>query len=135
MQEDRPPPQSHLRELGWVVVHVMRVLTVLPFIEFGRRHRGAGPLIVQLRRNAAKNFRSDVRTRAQLQRAIQFVDGLLPVQGSCYRRALLAISLDPSASADKLSIGLKLRDRFFSGHAWLPSRACSNDDYDVVFEI
>lgn len=71
--------------------------------------------------------------RARLQRLIRLVDRVFPDGGNCYRRSLLEIALDSTASKETLYMGLKQHGALNSGHAWLESEGSPRESYDARF--
>ena len=113
----------------------VRVLTVVPYVEWGRRHRGPGPLTAKLRkRGAAGPVRSQQR-RVVLRKLIGAVDARMPGGPNCYRRALIEMSLDAGAAREPLSLGLRPHGGPKSGHAWLGAPEPGAEVYQARFEI
>jgi hypothetical protein len=114
-------------------VETLRVARALPVVELGRRLRGPGPLVEELRRRAKRAPRRTPEGRALLQRVIAGIDRRLPGDPSCYRRVLIETMLDAGAAEERIYFGLRVPGGPRSGHAWLggdPAQA-----YDVQFEM
>jgi Transglutaminase-like superfamily len=110
-----------------------RVIQVLPQVEAGRRTEGPASLIGSLREQGrSKSVRTPER-RADLQRAIRFVDRWMPDGGNCYRRSLLEIALDPQAAQAPLHLALRQHGGPKSGHAWLGDDGALSAQYDAEF--
>lgn len=110
------------------MLEVWRVLLVLPAVESGRRRLGPAPLLARLRRLGARGARRDERARERLLWAIRAVDAVLP-RSSCYRRALLEVTLDPVAASRELRMGIQGA----SGHCWLDEATRGDSLYDATF--
>jgi hypothetical protein len=111
------------------------ILLVLPGVEAGRRRRGPGPLLAELRRKGRRSRERDPAARARLQRAIGWVDQQFPGGANCYRRALLEIALDRGAAAEPLRMGFRVQREGEPGHAWLGNRGGHAEDYDAVVDL
>jgi len=98
---------------------LVRVLGVLPAVEWGRRREGPGPLVERLRSRGRRARRRAPDAHEDLRRIIRVVDRCLPGEPSCYRRALLEMSLDAGAAEAPLRLGLRVPGGPRSGHAWL----------------
>jgi len=72
--------------------------------------------------------------RAQLRRAIAFVDSRFFREPNCVRRALLEMTLDRGAAREPLLAGFMAGGGPKSGHAWLLSDPVSQR-YDGVLSI
>lgn len=116
---------------------VLAALVVAPFIEWGRRFRGPGLIVEQVRRRGERQARRDVARRRRLRRAIRLVDRfVVPWQpgGNCYRRALMEMALDAGAAAEPLRMGLQAAATPGSGHAWLGDEETS-EHYDAILSL
>ena len=118
-----------------ILADCVRVAVAVPYVEWGRKHRGPGPLAETLRhRGAASLFRNEER-RAILRRLIGAVDARMPGGPNCYRRALLEIGLDAGAAREPLKMGLQPHGGPKSGHAWLGEPQPGAPSYEALFEI
>ena len=124
-----------LLELPLTLLEVCRVLRVLPRVERARRSRGPREFVVLARQTVHNSPPRSERSRRCLLRAIRWVDRSLADGGNCYRRALLAMSLDSHAAAQAFSMGFSVKDRRLSGHAWLEAGEPSTENYDFVIQL
>jgi hypothetical protein len=115
-------------------VEAIRTAWALPQIEWGRRCEGPRTLVSRLRARGRQAERRSPEGRARLQRAIALWDRILLGEPSCYRRALLEISLDAGAAEEQLYMGLRIPGGPRSGHAWLGSAAPA-ERYDVLLDM
>lgn len=116
---------------------VLKVIGVLPLVEWRRRRSGPLPTATSLRARGAGAPARNSDGRALLKKAIRFVDARLPGGPNCYRRALLEIALDAGAAREPLHFGLIAHGGPRSGHAWLGDPATAEDaaSYDARFVI
>lgn len=112
-----------------------RVLARLHSVERGRRTTGPLPLISTLRARGRTSPRRTPSQAKSLERAIAWIDALCPGGRNCYRRALLAIALDPDAAEKPLVIGLHAASERPSGHAWIAGEAEPSERFDVRIEL
>src|SRR5262245_36749623 len=132
------------------LAELARVAARLPAVEWGRRAQGPEPLVRRLRERGRAARRRTPEDRARLQRVIAAVDRWLrwlrwlrwPLGGgaSCYRRALLEMSLDAGAAEEPLHLGLRVPGGPRSGHAWLGAAgadpvAAGTGTYDVQVDM
>ncbi|MEP6652742.1 MAG: lasso peptide biosynthesis protein [Myxococcales bacterium] len=117
-----------------VLWEVVRVLRVLPSVEFSRRSLSLHNSVRRVRSRAeGAAFRSQ-EARAVLRRAIVAVDARMPGGGNCVRRSLLEIRLDAGAAQERLFAGFRAGGIPKSGHAWLESHS-NQETFDVVISI
>jgi Transglutaminase-like superfamily len=114
---------------------LFRVLVVVPYVEWGRKRRGPGPLAARLRQRGAASVARSEERRATLRKLIGAVDARMPGGPNCYRRALLEIGLDAGAAREPLNMGLRPHGGPKSGHAWLGAPEPGIDLYEARFEI
>jgi hypothetical protein len=117
----------NLREL-------LRVVGMLPFIEWDRHRKGPGPLVERLRARGRRAITRGPGERQRLRRLITAVDARLPGEPNCYRRSLLELTLDAGAAQEPLRLGLRVPGGPRSGHAWLGGGA-PTERYDVQLDI
>jgi hypothetical protein len=116
------------------VRELLRVLRILPAVEWRRRKSSLHNAVAFARDSSRKHAARSNVERARLQRVIRAVDARMPDGGNCVRRALLEMSLDRAAAGERLLAGLKSGGGPRSGHAWLESHPVS-DSYDAVIAV
>jgi hypothetical protein len=117
-----------------LVADLLRVLRVLPRVEWNRRRLSLHHAVARARVKSARRGTRSVEDRARLQRVIGAVDACLPGGKNCVRRALIEMSLDDTAARERLLAGLKTGGRPRSGHAWLESHSV-RETYDAVIAV
>jgi hypothetical protein len=117
------PPDSFAIEVGRVVRAVRDV--------DARRRSGAPQAVLEMMRSRGRRAheRGPIG-RARLQRAIGWVDALVPGGGNCYRRVLLEIALDAGAARETVVFGLDVGS---TGHVAFEHR--EDRTFDVAFAI
>jgi hypothetical protein len=121
--------------IGEVLGDLVRVLAVVPYVEWGRKRRGPGPLTATLRKRGAAALARSQERRIVLRKLIGAVDARMPGGPNCYRRALIEMSLDAGAAREPLSLGLRPHGGPKSGHAWLGAPDPDAEVYQARFEI
>jgi hypothetical protein len=114
-------------------IELVRVLRVLPTVEYGRRRSGPAPLLTALRARGRRGALRSDDERRRLRRVIRLVDRFFPTGGNCYRRALLELALDPTSAREPLHMALRQHGGPQSGHAWLADVEDTPESYDAVF--
>ena len=120
----------------WVFARdLLLVSWAAPSVEYGRLSNGPGPLLAKLRERGRRGPLRTEGERASLAKIVRVVDACFPGGGNCYRRALLAIAVDPIAATAPLNLGLRRDGGPRSGHAWLGSSHEPNVRYDAEFSV
>jgi hypothetical protein len=120
----------------WVFVRdVFLVLGTVLTVDHGRRRKGPGPLLAELRDRGARGPVRTLQERARLTKIIRVIDRCFPGGGNCYRRALLEIAVDPTAADSPLNLALRSGGGLRSGHAWLGSSSEPQTRYDAEFFV
>jgi len=114
---------------------LLGVLVAVPRVEWGRRHEGPRPLTAKLRRLGRSVPSRPAGRRERLRWIIRAIDARLPGGPSCYRRALLEMSLDRDSAGEPLRMGLRAHGGPRSGHAWFGSAEAPAESYDADFAI
>src|SRR5665213_276372 len=109
---------------------ILGVLMAVPRVEWGRRHEGPLPLTARLRLRGRQAPSRSEGGRIRLRQIIRAIDARLPGRPSCYRRALLEMSLDADAADEPLHMGLRAHGGPQSGHAWFGSAEMPPESYD-----
>jgi hypothetical protein len=117
-----------------LIADFLRVLGVLPLVEWRRRHLSLHDAVAHARVGSGPRATRSATDRARLQRVIGVVDACIPGGRNCVRRALIEMSLDGSAARERLLAGLKTGGRPRSGHAWLESHPV-REAYDAVIAV
>jgi hypothetical protein len=117
-----------------VSADLLRVLRVLPLIEWRRRRLGLHAAVVLSRADAGNRCKRSAEDRARLRRVIGAVDVRMPGGANCVRRALLEMALDGGAARERLFAGLRRGGGKGSGHMWLESDP-ARETYDAVISI
>jgi hypothetical protein len=124
-----------IRKLLGALGDGLRVIAILPVVEFGRRMVGPSLLLRRFRaRGARRRFRSPDQ-RLSLRRIIGAFDARLPGGGDCYRRVLLEILLDPVSASEPVHFGFRQHGGPKSGHAWLGEAERLPAVYDAEFSV
>jgi len=113
----------------------LRVVWVLPGLEFRRRVAGPLPSLRMARRMGQNRVRRPDASRRALQRVIRVTDRLLPGQPNCFRRVLIEMALDQGAALETINIGLRSGLAERSGHVWLSSSPPSGELYDAQISV
>lgn len=116
-----------------LLADLLKVLLVLPAVEWGRRTEGPEPLLHRLR-SGARNLRNDEQ-RERLQRVIRWVDARIPGGPNCYRRVLLETALDVSAASEQVIFGMRAGGKAKSGHVWLEPWRDGDERYEVEIAL
>jgi hypothetical protein len=111
---------------------LVRVLRLLPVVEYGRRSSGFRDLVSRFRARGASLPARSSAGRERLRRVIRVVDRFMPDRGNCYRRVLLEMALDSESAGEPLQIGLREHGGPRSGHIWLANRDAA-EHYDAEF--
>ncbi|MEO5769585.1 MAG: lasso peptide biosynthesis protein [Polyangia bacterium] len=113
---------------------LVRVLRVLPSVEFSRRSHSLHQSVGRVRSRAAGAALRSEEARAVLRRAIVAVDARMPGGANCVRRSLLEMRLDAGAARERLLAGFRAGGVPKSGHAWLESHP-NQETFDAVISI
>jgi hypothetical protein len=116
------------------MIDFLRVLGILPIVEWRRRRLSLHRAVARARADAGKVGARSTVGRARLRRLITAVDARMPGGANCVRRALLEMSLDATAAQERLFAGLKTGGGPRSGHAWLESEPV-RESYDAVIAV
>jgi hypothetical protein len=116
------------------VGEVLRVLGLLPLVEWRRRRLSLHHAVARARAQGRTQRTRSNDARLRLRRVISAIDARIPGGANCVRRALLEMSLDPSAAGEQLFAGLRAGGGSGSGHAWLASQPV-HERYDAVIAV
>ncbi len=113
---------------------LVRVVCVLPWVEYARIRLGPRPAVVAMREMGKRRAGRSQSGRAQLQQIVRWVDALFPRGRNCYRRVLLETALDAGAASESVLLGFRQGGGPGSGHAWLAS-SLEGAGYDCVISV
>lgn len=113
----------------------LRLVALLPLVEWGRRRIGPKPLLHRFRAQGARRRHRSAEERLRLRRIIGAVDARLPDGGDCYRRVLLEVLLDPVSASEVVHLGFRQNGGPKSGHAWLGKADRLPAAYDAEFSV
>jgi hypothetical protein len=111
-----------------------RVVLALARLERSFRRLGPKELLEKARAQGVLARERSPAERHRLRQVIGWIDSRLP-GGTCYRRALLEISLDRGAAQTSLCLGFNLDGDRVSGHAWVADPVEDNAGYQACIRM
>jgi hypothetical protein len=116
------------------LLEMARVALAVPGVERQRRRSSLHLAVSEARRRSPRSPARSLEQRAQLRRAIAFVDARMLAGPNCVRRSLLEMTLDRGAANEKLLAGFVSGGGPKSGHAWLESEP-TRQRFDAVVAL